>query len=162
MEYRMGKKLDRYENLLVLISLVITYGFCYIYSCIFMEAGVQVPTTLLLLCFTVFEGIVIFILKKVIQFYQRNFYYVFTEKGLVVCGSKGSECYLWQDFQEVRFDYSRIIGMHYFPVVFVVGGKKIRLSKYVEGFNELTIKILKRVADKVDADLQEKAWSYMN
>lgn len=160
MKYQMGKKLDRYEKLLIFVSAVVVYGFCYIYNYVFQMKGFAVPVSLLVLVFTLLELLVAVLINKTIQIYRQSTYYVLDSKGITCYGYRMKDYYRWTDFEEARFDYARIIGMRHLPVIFIAGGKRLRISRYVDRFNELSMKILEHIPDVVDEDLKDKLLTY--
>lgn len=160
MEYRMGKKMDRYERLLILLSMLIVYGFCYIYGCVFQRIRAAYSVNLLILAFTGIECAVIIAIKKSLRYVRDHCYYIFSEDSFTVCSGKKRTCYPWTAFAEARFDYTRVIGMNYFPVIFVAGGKMLRLNKYVNDFNGLTVKMLEKI--RISASLQDDLWEKLS
>lgn len=160
MEYRMGKKLERYGRLLILLSMLIVYGFCYIYGCVFQSMQAAYSVNLLILAFTGIECAVIIGIKKGLQYFRDHCYYIFSEDSFTVCNGRKKTCYPWEAFAEARFDYTRVIGMNYFPVIFIAGGKMLRLNKYVNDFNGLTVKMLGKIT--ASARLQDDLWEKLS
>ena len=155
-KYAMGKKLDRYEKILYFISAVIVYGFCYIYHAVFQIKNIAVSGYILFAAFSAIELLVIWLISKAVDVYRKSTYYVLDAKGITCYGFRLKEYYRWSDFEDARFDYARILGMRNLPVIFIVAGKRLRLSSYVDGFNDLNLKLLSHIGPVVSDDLKEK------
>lgn len=126
-------------------TLVIAKFFAQLYPDIFLFAA-----------FSAIELLVIWLISKAVDVYRKSTYYVLDAKGISCYGFRLKEYYRWSDFEEARFDYARILGMRNLPVIFIVAGKRLRLSSYVEGFNDLNLKILSHIESVVSDDLKEK------
>ena len=154
-KYAMGKKLDRYEKILYFISAVIVYGFCYIYHAVFQIKNIAVSGYILFAAFSAIEFLVIWLISKAVDVYRKSTYYVLDAKGITCYGFRLKEYYRWSDFEEARFDYARILGMRNLPVIFIVAGKRLRLSFFLDWFKDLDPEILLPIGAVGRGDLKE-------
>lgn len=158
--YHMGKHFKTYHVLSYVAVSIIVFGFYFIYDFLFVQNGLFVTGTQLLMIFIAIEVLLMYGIKKGGDWIKRVYYYELSDAGVTVVMNKNRTTYTWDKFQDVR------MGMHSFvdlcPVQYTYDGKKLTFSQYLEDMYGMHLVILSRISDhvKIPEGLEDQLYSF--